>query len=339
MNTMKKITAFFFALLLCALCLMSTACSKNDDGIPEGMKSVTISGEPFILYVPEAWTDNTTSGISSAYYASTEKILVSARYFTPANTELTIDAYMDLCAARYAESLESYSQTDRAPALLGTENAVKLSYSMVKDGVAYICFQITALYRGDMISLYGYCPAELYETVSADFDLIAKEFVLCEKSDPNGAELTDKNTPDGMKIASADHLEYRLYVPKTWVCDPESGRSEAYYPESQKSNISLTSYSPSESISVQDYFAQCEEEYKETLPSYARISETETRVADRLAYSYTYTTVVEGVDFTLMQTVFTYNEIIYSLTYTAMSDTFDAHIGDVEAILSAFRFR
>ena len=42
MNMTKKITALFFALLLCALCLMSTACSNNDDGIPEGMKSVTI---------------------------------------------------------------------------------------------------------------------------------------------------------------------------------------------------------------------------------------------------------------------------------------------------------
>lgn len=339
MNMTKKITALTLSLILCALCLVTTACSKKDDSIPEGMKSATISGEPFILYVPEGWTDNTSSGISSAYYPSTEKILVSARYFTPENEDLTIDAYIDACDERYADTLQSYSQTERTPALLGTENAVKLSYTMVKDDVALTCFQITALYRGDMISLYGYCPAELYETVSEDYDQIASEFVLCEKSEPNENEITDKKTPDGMKIASADHLEYRLYVPKTWVCDPESGRSEAYYPESQKSNISLTSYSPAESISVQDYFAKCEEEYKTALPEYQRISETETRVADRLAYSYVYTTVVEGVEFTLMQTVFTYNEMMYSLTYTAMSDTFDIHLEDVEAILSAFRFR
>ncbi len=336
---MKKITALLLALVLCAICLAATACGKNDDGIPDGMKSVTVSGEPFILYVPQSWADNTTSGISSAYYTSTEKILVSARYFTPANEELTLDAYMDLCTARYEETLESYSQIDRTAALLGTENAVKLSYTMVQGTVAYQCFQISASYRGDIISLYGYCPTDLYEARTEDYDNIIKEFVFCEKPDPNGAEITDKKTPDGMKIASADHLEYRLYVPKSWICDPESGRSDAYYPESQKSNISLTSYSPSESISVQDYFAKCETEYKKTLPEYERLSEEETRVADHLAYSYTYRTVVEGVEFKMMQTVFTYNEMIYSLTYTALSDTFDTHLEDVEAILSAFCFR
>ncbi len=336
---LKKITAVAMALLLCAVCLLSTACSKKNDGVPDGMKSTTISGEPFILYVPESWTDNTTSGISSAYYASNETILVSARYFTPTDKELTIADYMDVCAARYEEALQSYSETERTPALLGTENAVKLSYTMVKDGVAYTCFQITARHRGDMISLYGYCPADLYEARTEDYDQIATEFVFCEKADPNGAEVTDKKTPDGMKIASDDHLEYRLYVPKTWICDPESGRSEAYYPESEKSNVSLTSYSPTESISVQDYFADCEEEYKAVLPEYERLSEEETTVADRLAYSYTYRTVVEGVEFKMMQTVFTYNEIIYSLTYTAISDTFDTHLEDVEAMLSAFRFR
>lgn len=336
---MKKITALAMALLLCAICLATTACSKKDDGIPDGMKSATVSGEPFVLYVPESWHENTVSGISSAYYASTEKILVSARYFTPATEEMTLENYMDLCTERYEETLESYSQIDRTAALLGTENAVKLSYTMVDGDVAYRCFQISALYRGDIISLYGYCPTDLYEDRTEDYDQIAKEFVFCEKAEPNGAELTDKKTPDGMKIASADHLEYRLYVPKTWICDPESGRSDAYYPESEKSNVSLTSYSPTESISVQDHFAKCETEYRATLPEYERLSEKETTVADRLAYSYTYRTVVEGVEFKIMQTVFTYNEIIYSLTYTAISDTFDSHLEDVDAILSAFRFR
>lgn len=336
---MKKITALAMALLLCLVCLLTTACSKKDKSIPEGMKSVTISGEPFILYVPESWSDNTSSGISSAYYSSTQKILVSARYFTPADETLTIDDYLDECEARYAESLQSYAKTDRSAALLGGENAQKLSYTMIKDGVVYECFQIATSYRGDIISLYGYCPEELFEERSADYDQIASEFVFCEKTDPNGEEIVDKKTPDGMKIASADQLEYRLYVPKTWICDPASGRSEATYPESQKSNISVSSFSPEKSISVQDYFEKCEKDYKISLPEYERLSEKERTVADRKAYSYTYRCVVEGMEFRIMQTVFTYNEILYSITYTALADTFDSHLEDVEAMLSAFRFR
>ena len=339
MTTLKKITALAMALTLCLVCLLATACSNKNKDVPEGMKSVTVSGEPFILYVPESWTDNTSSGISSAYYSSTQKILVSARYFAPEDETLTPKDYLDDCEAHYADTLQSYAKTERGAALLGEENAQKLSYTMIRDGVVYECFHIVASYRGDIISLYGYCPEELFEERSADYDQIISEFVFCEKSDPNGEEITDKKTPDGMKIASADQLEYRLYVPKNWICDPASGRSEAYYPESQKSNISVSSYSPEESISVQEYFEKCEKDYKLSLPEYERLSEKERTVAERKAYSYTYRCVVEGVEFRIMQTVFTYNEIIYSITYTALDDTFDTHIEDVEAMLSAFRFR
>lgn len=339
MTILKKITALALAVLLCIVCLLTTACASKNKGVPDGMKSVTVSGEPFILYVPESWTDNTVSGISSAYSSSTQKILVSARYFTPADNTMTIQRYLDECEARYASTLQSYAKLERSAALLGTENAQRLSYTMIKDSVVYTCFHIVASYRGDIISLYGYCPTELYEAMTADYDQIISEFVFCEKTDPNGEEIIDKQTPDGMKIASADQIEYRLYVPKTWICDAASGRSEAYYPESQKSNISVSSYSPEVSISVQDYFAECEQKYKTTLPQYERISVQERTVAERKAYAYTYRCVVEGLEFRMMQTVFTYNGILYSITYTALADTFDLHLSDVEAMLSAFRFR
>ena len=40
-----------------------------------------------------------------------------------------------------------------------------------------------------------------------------------------------------------------------------------------------------------------------------------------------------------MQTVTVYGGRIYSLTYTAPSDSFDAHIADVNAIITSFIFR
>ena len=335
----KKITALTLAILLCAICLLTTACAKKNNGVPDGMKSVTIGGEPFILYVPESWTDNTGSGISSAYYSSPQTILVSARYFTPADDALTVDAYLDGCEAQYEDTLQSYAKVAREAALLGDENAQRLSYTMIRDGVVYECFQIAASYHGDIISLYGYCPEEIYEDRIEDYDQIISEFVFCEKEDLSGEEVVDKKTPDGMKIASADQLQYRFYVPKNWICDPTSGRSEAIYPESQKSNVAVSVYSPEESISVQDYFAQCEKDYEKTLPQYERLSEKERTVAERKAFSYTYRCVVEGLEFRMMQTVFAYNGDLYSITYTALADTFDTHLEDVEAMLSAFRFR
>ena len=53
------------------------SCGKDEDEIPEGMKLASEDGEPFRLYVPEAFTLNTKSGVSAAtLYYTTE--LVSA---------------------------------------------------------------------------------------------------------------------------------------------------------------------------------------------------------------------------------------------------------------------
>ncbi len=334
---MKKISLVVLALLLC---LSVTACAKKDPNAPDNMFSATVAGEPFRLYVPEGWSDNTTSGISSAYYSPAEKSIVSARYITPADPEMTLDAYMDFCAERYAEALVGFEITARDAAVLGGENAVKLSYKMKEGDKVIVCFQITAKFGADMISLNGYCAEVLYETLSPEYDKIVKAFVLCEKTDPNGEELIDKHTPEGMEIASADHLEYRLYVPKTWVCDAESGKSEAYYPESGKSNVTVSFITPDQSLSVKDYFLKLEGDYKTTIPSYERTEEpTERTVSGRTAYSYTYRATVDGVEFTVMQTLFTRDGKIYFFTYTALSENFALHLDDVNTMLDAFTFR
>ncbi len=334
---LKKITALCLALLLFSLCAVS--CADDNEGIPDGMKSATLAGEPFLLYVPESWSLNTAGGISGAFYNSAQKILISARYYTPADPAMTLDGYVDFCSASYAETLSGYTVTARDAAILGGANAVRLNYTVTDGENSMTCFQITASYGGDFVSLHGYCASSLYEARQADYDSIIREFTLCEKSDPNGEPLTDKDTPAGFEIASAKHLEYRLYVPEVWVCDAQSGASEAYYPESGRSNIAVTSYSPTVSIGLEEYFAQCEESYKVSLPEYERLGSETRTVSGRVAHSYTYRTRVDGLEYTIMQTLCVQNQNIYSITYTALSENFELHREDVEAILNAFTFR
>ena len=331
----KKISALLLVLLLS---LGLFACSQQDPDAPEDMHSATLKGEPFILYVPVSWTPNTASGVSGAYASASQKIMVTARYFTPEEA-MTAEEYLAVCAEAYALSLPSFQQGKISDTAMGKEKAKRMEYTIVENEVELTCFQITALYKGDLISLYGYCPTSVYETNKEDFDKIISEFVLCEKTDPQGVEFVDKNTPSGMEIASGKNTEYRLYVPKAWICDAESGVSEAYYPESEKSNVLVTSYVPDTALTIADYFATCEADYKNTLPEYARISEAKTTVADKEAYTYTYTTVVDGVAFQIQQTLFYHSETIYSFTYTARADKFDAHLTDVQAMLNAFCFR
>ncbi len=334
----KKFSALLIALVLC-LCLF--ACSGTD--APDGMKSVTIEGEPFVLYVPEAWTDNCSSGVSSAYYSSRDNILVTARYFTPAQ-ETSLDAYVASLKDAYSKTLTEYSFVSEDATVLEASgvNAIQLVYTAKENGREFKYRQIVTLHKGDFVLLTFHCPAELYDGKAEEFASIEKVFKLCDREAVANDEIVDKKTPEGMKIASSDNKQYKFYVPKSWVCNVESGITEAYYDESGKPNVTVTAFSPDGEITAEQYFELCEAEYKKTLGEngYERLGDPVARkVADRDALSYTYSTKLGDKEFKIRQTVLIYNEIAYSITYTALTDSFDAHIADVDLMLDHFEFR
>ncbi len=329
----KRISALLLALVMCAAMV---ACST--DGAPDGMKKVTLEGEPFILYVPESWTDNCSSGVSSAYYSSMDNILVTARYFTPAEQK-SLDEHVTALSDAYAATLPLYVLVSREAAVLGGENAVQLVYTADANGRSYTYRQLVTLYKGDVVLLTFYCPTDLYEAHNEEFSGVAEVFVLCDKGEVKNDCVTDKKTPAGMKIASGDNVQYRLYVPTSWICYSESGVSEAYYPTSGKPNVTVTAYTPDGEMTAEQYFAACETEYKQKISGYELLSTSDRTVAERAAKCYTYRATYTEAEFTVMQTVLEYNDMIYSITYTALSDSFDTYLGDVNTMLDSFIFR
>ena len=333
---MKRFTALIIAvLLLCPLVLSS--CSKEP--VPDGMKLASIEGEPFKLYVPEAMTLNLESGISSAFSNIPEKFMISARYYTPSNAEMTLDEYMEYCAESYAESLDSFNMTSLEATVLSGVDGKRMSYTTKFDSVNYSCEQFTVLYKGDMISLNFYIPSHSAEKYASSVNDIAGVFTLCDKAEPINDEVVDKKTPDGMKIASNDVVEYRLYVPKSWICNSESDISEAYYPESQKTNVTANSYIPEEATDIEGFSALCEENYKKSIRGYELISKEALTVANKNAIALTFSASYGGVTYKIRQVSLIYNELAYSITYTATQENFDLHIDDFNRIVSEFRFR
>ena len=332
---LKKIIA---VLLAAVTCLTFVGCAN--DGAPKDMKLSSLEGEPFVLYVPDSWVANHKSGISSAYYISNKTIFVSARYETPADAEMTLDKYMEESARKLSASVKDFVMVALEPSLLGGKDARDMKYTMTReDGVALTCRQISTKHSGDFVTLNFYCETELYEANNEQFKKILEEFLLTEKKVVND-NVTDKNTPEGMKIASSDNIEYRLYVPQNWICDSESGRSEAYYPKSTKPNVTVTSFTDSTATTAEEYFAEAEAEYKTSLSGYELLETSEERrVSDIRAISYTYRAVYDEVEFKIMQTILIYLDNVYSITYTARAEDFEEHLGDVEIILDSFRFR
>ena len=336
---LKKISALVLALLIC-LCALAS-CSISGEDVPDGMKAAYISGEPFRLYIPEGWTSNTRSGVSGGYSPLYVGVSVSARYDSnvPADTELS--AYLEDCSAKYAETLDSYVNTGISEALLGGKDARRLTYTAKdEDGVPMTCSQFAAKDKnGVVISLYTYCPTEFLEKAESDIESVRANFaILDEAPASSNDDVTDQNTPEGMKIASDKNAAYRLYVPKSWSCESENLRSEARV-AADGSNVTVTLYEPNVSMSIESYFDRCAKEYETGLRGYTFIEAKDRTVSGKSAKSYTYSAEYGDAKYRIMQTVFSDGKVMYSLTYTALDENFDTHMSDVELILSSFRFR
>jgi len=333
---LKKLISLTLAVLMLGASLV--ACKKKDD-VPDGMQSATVEGEPFVLYVPDTWSVNTKSGISSAYSYANDKMVASARYYVPTDAERSLDDHMIACAEGYMKTVKDFYLVSREAALLGGKDARRLEYTMTDGGAKYTCVQYTVRHGDLLVSLYFLCLTEYKDTVAETFESIRAAFVLCERVAPSQTEVVDDKTPEGMKIASGKNDAHRLYVPKTWVCFPDSGRTEAYVDESGKPNVTVTLTVPDTSMSIDEYLSGCKTRYAEALSGYEELETKERQVAGRRALTTVYRASYDGMTFRIMQTVLSDSEAMYSVTYTALDDRFDAHLADVEQMLNTFTFR
>ena len=338
----------FLALLICVLTVLPVLAScDSDDATPEGMQSVTLNGEPFVFYVPETWTDNRDSGISSAYYSLNKGIMATAKHF-PCDKE-TIDAGIEAYVNNIKEQNsvllkdKKYTVKDEGGDRLSGLPAQKYIYSYNYDGDTnnLTVAQYYTFHNGSVILLSMYAMSEYYSEATEDFAKIKNNFILCEKKVSDRVEI-DEDTPSGMKKASSDDVQYACYVPKSWVTNLDNKMTFAYYDESGKPNVSVTCHSPDQDVTVQQYYEILKANYAEQ--GYKLVGEpTKLKVADRDSISFDYIittgTGENQTRYKLRQVVIGYNSLMYSITYTAREDRFDAHLNDVNSIIQNFRFR
>ena len=360
MKHMKNVVAMLCCL---AMLLSLAACaSKPDDGVPEGMKNATAAGAEFRLYVPSVWNVNTAYGVSGAYFTMTQQSTVSAAKYV-------IDE--DMSAAMNALGLVGGDRLDwfwanecqrsvEAVALGGSLSVIaEDSASLTLDGVNAHRHHMTATVQGYTMH-FIHALAErsgaffvisfviedsLYAGLGDHIGRILDNFVFASPYVPDDyAKEIDEtaDAPEGMKLASNDDVAYRFYVPLSWKLNPDEQIFAAYL-ESDRSSVSVVPYMPdAENMSVAEFFALCEDMMKNTAGRDGyELLETRENVSlgGRRATAYIYRYTVGGVEYRYMQVVAAYKSLIYSMTYTALPENFDAHLSDVEQMIAAFSFR
>ena len=194
--------------------------------------------------------------------------------------------------------------------------------------------------HSDDLVVFSYkAKEEFFDTYLPEAEAMLEVFKLCDPS-KNVENKTDEDTPEGMKIATRENSEYRLYVPISWVLDKDETTALAYVSESDRSNVSLTSYSPRESMSIDGYFEMCETEYKKLYKEYLRGEDSkEIQMAGKTAKEYVFSFEYNGEKYQSRQVICIYRGMFYIFTYTAKAESFELHMADVEKIISEVEFR
>lgn len=171
--------------------------------------------------------------------------------------------------------------------------------------------------------------------------LILISLVLCVAScSANNVEI-----PDGMQIVSPADVSYNFFVPGGWIPTENNGIFGAYYSNTDKSNMTVSSLYPNgELMSISDYWTTLEESYKETFKNFTLIEAPENNESniifgERGAFKYVFSADIDGESYKMMQILTVEGSLFYTFTYTAKADLYESHLADVEKTITEFKFK
>lgn len=140
---MKKIIALALVAVIAALTLVS--CQKEETEAPLGFVEISSDDVTYDLFVPDEWTPDLSTGVTSAYYSGQDPSNVSLIAFELDGSVSSIEDYW----AKYEPSLKAvfsdltYVGEPEEDKLDGVP-AVQYTYTATMSGTAYKFIQIVA---------------------------------------------------------------------------------------------------------------------------------------------------------------------------------------------------
>lgn len=351
---MKKALTIGIMLLI----LLSFASCGNKDGAPSGMKLASDRTKvDYSFYIPEEWnidemstfsrahatTDTTSVGVFT--FSISEDVSISdwwTSYYRP-SLEATSDAFA-LIEGPIEEVIDgkgafSYVFTFNSSYANGEEATVianKSKIVIVKNNENMYVIRYNSVIIGEK---------DYYSENLESFEEILEAFKFSALEAPEqGKELEDKNTPEGMKLASDKKVVlYSLYVPKSWIIDESGAMTLAHVSDTNKSSISVMQWNQTEDTKTIDLWWENvhKAELSLSFDSFTVIEEgTPITIDEKEAKAYTYTvTTISGNVYKYFVVAVIDQGSIHAITYTSTEALYDETLTVVkEQILPNFKF-
>lgn len=144
--------------------------------------------------------------------------------------------------------------------------------------------------------------------------------------------------PDGMKLASSEKANYKLYVPEDWII----GSQESFTTANSKNkipNVSATSYDlKSADTTLDDWWKSELENLKEGFGEIKEESSEKTTLGGRDAMEKVYTAKLTGNEYKFRQVAAIKDGYVFIVTFTCLPDTYEDNKETMSKIFSEFKF-
>ncbi|MBE6612768.1 MAG: DUF1795 domain-containing protein [Ruminococcaceae bacterium] len=176
---MKKIVSFILALMLIALPLTSCGAANTGEA-PMGFVEISDDGLSYNLYVPDEWTPDLSTGVTSAYFDGRDPSNISMMAFELDRTITSLEDYWTSYEPDLKAIFPDLAYVDTAEATLDGVPAMQYIYTASMSGLSYKIMQLTAI-RNNTIYIFTYtATADKYDAHIEDVIAMLDYFCFTE---------------------------------------------------------------------------------------------------------------------------------------------------------------
>ncbi|MBR5538392.1 MAG: hypothetical protein IKU61_00685 [Clostridia bacterium] len=162
---MKRIIAL--TLVIVVFVLSFSACGESNYNVPLGMQIASDSDNvDYLLYVPEEWTVDMRTGVTTAYYSVNDpsNISVTMHPLKLANA----DAFFDNHIADLNAVFTDVSDIETANLILDKESANQYVYTAKFNDIEYKFWQVICIRKARVYTITYSSTTENYDAHTAD---------------------------------------------------------------------------------------------------------------------------------------------------------------------------
>ena len=335
---MKKLIS---VVLLLVMLIGVVSCGEKVEP-PTGFQLASVESAPFYLYVPNTWTSNASSGISSAYYSSSgNRILVSA-FAQKDEGDTSLQLYTAKTLESFQRTLDSFElASELEETTLGSYAAYCFDYKAISDKKDMRFRTYVSEYAEGFAVLTYSAEQEVFESFEEDFENIVAKFSFKVE---NSETVETKKPPqtqdeiDGWQLASSSAYEFDFFVPKSWTVDrsAEIPTATCATEVGDSSNVTMMSYVLTEPTTAKAYWTQVEN--KLVYDHEVIATDENAKLGGLSAYAVEYRTGLGDMMYHVKQVFCATSNMIYVFTYTSDDTYYESHLNSVDAMLTMFAF-